>query len=186
MKQTWNVLVLGGLSLAALALRTNADPNTVHLVVVWTARFTLLLFVPAFVLLGQRPKTNTQKIACRAAALAMGLHLLAIMRLVQLTDEAPLAFASVPKAVASLGGAAAAALVLAGWPYWDRRWYRWAVYWPWSVFLFTYLFLARHGEEATRVLEAPLSFLPIVVLLLVALGWRVHSDFRAAARGRSP
>jgi hypothetical protein len=183
MNQRLNVLALGGLSLAALALQTTADPNTVRPVVVWAARLALLLFVTGFVLLGQGAETLARKIACRAAALALGLHLFALLRMLQITGNAP-QVATVPGALTVLGGAAAAAIVLAGWWYGDRRWYRWAVYWPWGYFLFTYVLLARHSAEATRVLALPLSYLPSVVLLLVALGWRVYADIKAVARRR--
>jgi hypothetical protein len=109
----------------------------------------------------------------------MALHLLAIMRLLRLTGEGLLAFGTISGFIVSLGGAAAAALVLVGWLCWDRPWYRWAVYWPWVVFLFTYVFLARHGETTARVFEAPLLFMPAAGLLLVALLARVRSDFKA-------
>jgi hypothetical protein len=183
-KQVWNVLAMAGLTVAALALGTIADPETVRPVAVWTARMTLILFVTGFVLLGLGSGTGTRKLACRAAAFVMGLHLLALLRLAQLVGVAPLSFASVSKAVTSLGGVAAMAIVLAGWLCWDRRWYRWAVYWPWGVFLFTYVFLSRHGDAAARVRAAPLSFGPIAVLLLVALGWRLGADLKRVMRKR--
>jgi hypothetical protein len=179
MKHLWSVLALGGCTLAALALGTARDPDAVRLVTVWTARLTLPLFVVAFVSLGQRAATGTQGIACRTAAFAMALHLLALIRLSLLMDRVPLVFQTVGGSLVSLGGLAAASLVLVGWICWDRSWYRWAVYWPWAVFLFTYLFLARQGEQASRVVAAPLSFLPVVGLLLLALGWRVSLDIKA-------
>jgi hypothetical protein len=182
MNQIWNVLTLGGLTLAAIALQITADPVTVGLVVVWTARSALLLFVTGFVLLGQDSGTGIRKIACRTAAVAMGLHLLALLRLLQITEKPPVPIATLPGALVVLSGAAAAAIVLAGWLYEERRWYRWAVYWPWGYFLLTYVKLARHSTETTRVLAMPLSYLPSVVLLVVALGWRVYSDFKDVRR----
>jgi hypothetical protein len=170
------VLALGALAAAALCLGARGDPDAVRSVVVWTARLALPLFVAAFVLVGPRASDGTRPIACRAAALAMALHLLAIGRLCQLTGEAPLRFGTAPQAVASLGGAAAAALVVLGWAYGDRGWYRWAQYWPWTVFLVTYVFLAGQGDPDARVFARPLFFVPVVVLLLAALLWRVGAD----------
>jgi hypothetical protein len=174
---------VGILARAVLALATYTEPDAVRPVVVWTARLTLALFVAAFVLLGTRAGAGPRKVACRAAAFAMALHLLAITRLVQLLDKAPLKFGTVVEAVFSLGGAAAAALVVAGWWYWDRRWYRWAVYWPWGVFLATYVFLTRQGDAAARVVAAPHVFVPVVVLLVGVLAWRVRADFKAVKAG---
>jgi hypothetical protein len=178
MKHAWTVLAVGGLFLAVLALGTYSDPDAVRPVVVWTARLTLPLFVAAFVSFGPRALPAIRQVACRSAAFAMALHLLAVMRLAQLTGKAPLAFGTVPAALVSLGGAGAAGVLLSGWLYWDRPWYRWAMYWPWGVFLFTYLFLARSGEETGRIFAAPLTFLPVVLVLLGAFVWRLRSDFK--------
>jgi hypothetical protein len=180
-KHVPTVLALGALASGALSLGLCSDPEAVRPVVVWTARLALLLFVTAFVLVGSRARAGARQIACRTAAFAMALHLLAILRLCQLTGEAPLAFGTAAQAIVSLGGAAAAALVVLGWPYGDRGWYRWAQYWPWSVFLFTYVFLPRHGDQGARVFASPLFFAP-VLLLLVALLWRVGADFKARKR----
>jgi hypothetical protein len=178
-KHIWTVLALCTLGLAALALGTSSDADVVRPVVVWTARLTLVLFVAAFVSLGQAGLAGARRIVCRSAAFGMALHLLAIVRLAQLTGKPPLAFGGVAEAITSLGGAAAAALVVLGWPFWDRRWYRWAVYWPWVVFLFTYVVLVQQGDENARVFAAPLFFVPVVVVLLVALVWRARLDFKA-------
>jgi hypothetical protein len=174
------VLALGGLGLAALFLRTYQDPEAVRPAVAWTARLTLVLFVVAFVSLGLRKMNAATRISCRAAAFAMALHLFTILRLAQFTHEAPVAFASATAALLSLGGAAAAALVVAGWAFWTWPWYRWAVYWPWAVFLATYVLLPQQGQSSARIFAAPLTFLPVVVLLLGALAWRVHLDWKAA------
>jgi hypothetical protein len=176
------MLALAGLALAALALGTTSDPYAVRFVTVWTARLTLLLFLPAFVVLGHRPVASTHRIACRAAAFAMALHVLALTRLASLTGEGPVAIHTVLAALLSFGGVAAAALVVMGWTFWDRPWYRWSVYWPWSVFLFTYIMLKPQGAEAARVFAAPLVFGPVVAVLLVALGWRIYLDMKNVNR----
>jgi hypothetical protein len=183
LKHLSTVLILCVLITAALTIEVCGDQELVRLVTVWTARLTLLLFMVAFVSLGKPAVTVTRRIACRAAAFVMALHLLAIMRLVRIIGETPLKIQTLQSAVLSFGGVAAACLVLLGWTFWDRSWYRWAVYWPWSVFLFTYVFLARHGEENARVFAAPLTFLPVVGLLFVALGWRVRLDIKAVRTG---
>jgi hypothetical protein len=184
-KHAWTVLALTALALAALALGTSTDPDVVRPLTVWTARITLLLFVAAFVSLGHHGLAGTRPIACRAAAFVMALHVLALMRLAQLAGVPPLAFATPVQAVFSLGGAAAAALVVLGWTFWDWAWYRWAVYWPWVVFFLTYVALKSRSEESARVFAAPLFFLPVVVLLLAALLWRALLDYRVIRRRRS-
>jgi hypothetical protein len=178
MKHVSTVLALGALCSGALSLRACSDPEGGRLVVVWTARLALPLFVAAFVFVEPPASAAARKLACRSAAFTMALHLPAIGRLCQLTGEAPLAFGTPPQAIFSLGGAAAAALVVLGWPYGDRGWYQWAQYWPWSVFLITYVFLPRHGDQGARVFASPLFFAP-VLLLLVALLWRVGAALKA-------
>jgi hypothetical protein len=179
------VLALCGLALAALALGTSSDPDVVRPIVVWTARLTLLLFLPPFVSLGHPGLADARSLSCRAAAFAMSLHVLALTRLAQLAGTAPLAFGTMLQAVLSLGGAAAAGLVVLGWACWDRAWYRWAVYWPWVVFFLTYVVLKSRDEESSRVFAAPLFFLPVVLLLLAALLWRARLDYRAIRRRES-
>jgi hypothetical protein len=177
-KHVPTVLALGALFLGALSLATCSDPEVVRCVVVWTARLTLPLFVLAFVCVGPRARTGIRMSACRAAGFVMALHLLAILRLCHLTGEAPLRFGTAAQTLASIGGAAAAALVVLGWPYGDRGWYHWAQYWPWIVFLFTYVVLSRRGDQDARVFARPLFFAPVVLLLLVALLWRVGADVK--------
>jgi hypothetical protein len=179
------VLALIALAVAALILGTSTDPDVVRPVTVWTARITLVLFVVAFVSLGHPGLAGARRISCRAAAFSMALHVLALLRLAQLAGTAPLAFGTLLQAVFSLGGAAAAALVVLGWVCWDQAWYRWAVYWPWVVFFFTYVVLTSRGDESPRIFAAPLLFLPVVVLLLAALLWRARLDYKAIWRGSS-
>jgi hypothetical protein len=182
-KHVPTVLALGALFLGALSLGTCSDPDVVSFVVVWTARLTLALFVAAFVWVGQRARAGIGRSACRAAGFVMALHLLAILRLCQLTGEPPLRIGTPGQVLASLGGAAAAALVVLGWPYGDRGWYHWAQYWPWTVFLITYVVLSGHGDQDARVFARPLFFAPVVLLLLVALLWRVCADVRITWSG---
>jgi hypothetical protein len=184
-KHVPTVLALCALGLAALALGAAGDPEAVRPLVTWSARLTLLLFVVAFVALGHPGLMGARPVSCRAAAFVMALHLLSLIRFAQLAGTPPLAFGTPMQAVSSLGGAAAAAVVVVGWACWRQAWYRWAVYWPWVVFLFTYVVLPPRGASSARVFAEPLAFLPVVVLLLAVLLWRVALDFRAMRRGGS-
>jgi hypothetical protein len=154
------------------------NPHVMRLITVWTARSVLPPFIVAFLFAGWRPGTTTQRIACRIAAFTMTLHTLAIIRLSYLEGEPPLSFRNPMECLVSIGGGTALGLVLVGWFYGERPWYRWAMYWPWGVFVFTYIFLARHGETPPRIVAAPLYFAPILFVLFVAFAWRAFMDFR--------
>jgi hypothetical protein len=159
-----------------------SDPHVMRLITVWTARSVLPPFIVAFLFAGWRTRAAAQRIASRIAAFAMVLHTLAIIWLAHLEGEPPLRFRTPMECLVSIGGGTALGLVLAGWFYSEKPWYRWAMYWPWGVFVFTYVFLARHGETAPRIMAAPLYFVPILLVLLVVFFWRVLMDFREVAQ----
>jgi hypothetical protein len=155
------------------------DPHVMRVITVWTARVTLAFFVVGFVLLGRPGATSGQRVACRGAAAVMVVHLVALVVLNRLIGRAPLSFGSLMQWLVSIGGGGAAVVVVLGWFFWNRGWYRYAVYWPWGVFLFTYVILVRHGDTAARIRAAPLLFGPVVAVLLLVLAWRVRADLRA-------
>lgn len=160
------------------------DPQVMRVITVWTARVVLAFFLVGFVSLGRPGAVGMQRLACRGAAAVMALHLVALLVLNRLIGRAPLSFGTVMEWLVSLGGGGAALVVVAGWVFWNRPWYRFAVYWPWGVFLFTYVILARHGDTTARVRAAPLVFGPVVVVLALALVWRVRADFRSLVARR--
>lgn len=154
------------------------NENTMRSITVWTARSVLPSFITAFLCAGWQ--SRIQRIACRIAAFAMALHLIALLLLNHLIGKAPLAFHTPMEALISVGGAVALVLVLVGWSFGDKPWYRWAMYWPWAVFIFTYVFLPRYGDAAPRILAAPVYFGPILAFLFGAFLWRVRLDFKTA------
>jgi hypothetical protein len=141
----------------------------------WTARVMAPVFLVAFVALGRRfaGAARLRRLACRAAAVTHAIHLAAVAVVVAL--EPPAAHRG-GELLTEIGGGSAAAVIVAGWWLWDREFYRWLTYWPWGVFAFTYLFLARLGDAAPRIAAAPAVFAPVLAALLAALVVRVWAD----------
>ncbi|HET8646127.1 MAG TPA: hypothetical protein VFO85_11595 [Vicinamibacteria bacterium] len=167
-------LVSSSAGLLALALQGPGFVTAVY-AARWTARAMLPFVVLAFVLLGRRwdPVPPARRSACRAAAVAQAVHLVAIAFVVALEPPSAREGGGL---LTEIGGGSAAAVVVAGWWLWNRGWYRWLTYWPWAVFVFTYVFLPRFGDDLPRVSAAPATFVPLLALLAAALAVRVWSD----------
>jgi hypothetical protein len=178
MKHIWGILAMCAIFAVVIFLWRYDNIDTVRLITVWTARLVLPPFIVGFIYSGWRQEAVVQRIACRIAAFAMTIHALSIIRLSYLAGEAPLSFRTPMEWLVSIGGAAALGLVLAGWPFGDQPWYRWAMYWPMGVFIFTYVILSRYSETIPRIFANPLYFGPVLALLLVAFGWRVFVDYK--------